>query len=796
MKKIVFIALPIFFIAAGMTAYFWGEFGQKKQQPNFANFKIEDVKEEKLVDFVVEDKNVLEKLPEFKESVVKEKEVSDLDKVALTFNSPDKAEEFANKVLDEYGKEKIEKDVVVNAFASYGDPYYSIQTNLAKMEMSAGWDYSSGSTSTKIAIVDTGVRGTHEDLSGKTLAGYNVITSSAILVGANSDDNGHGTAMASAAAASANNSKGLVGTAYNAQVIPIKVLNSSGSGLASDVASGINWAINNGAKVINLSLGSSEYSQTMHDAIARATSGGAIVVAAAGNDATTLAYPGRDSLVLSVGSVNSSNARSSFSGYGSELDVMAPGESIIVAYYTGNSSYATVTGTSVSTAEVSGIAALGASWHSGANTSEIISYFRSSAQKIGGLGATSCSIYYGCGLANYNRFQSKAGDFKHQFVTETNSPASIYSGQSSRFTLTVRNTGKSTWRRGTINLGTARDHDRISIFTREGGSPTGWLSAQRISLQEATVAPGHTGTFAFWMKNVNVPIGIYKEYFQVVADGIGWMEDYGIYWEVRVGSEMGKYRHSFVTQNSYPTLGNNGSYNFRVTVKNTGSTTWQQGRVNLATSRGQDRISRFTREGNGPSGWITPNRIRFQEASVAPGANATFSFWMKNGNVSPGIYREYFQVVADGVGWMEDYGIYWDVNVPQPTPAYAHAFVSQNGYPTIAHGQAYKFQVNVRNTGTATWTRDRVNLGTSHDKDRIPNFTRESADGGASGWISGNRVRFEQASVAPGQNATFTFYMKNDSTPSGTHRQYFQLVADNGGGWMDDYGIYWDVRVP
>ena len=162
--------------------------------------------------------------------------------------------------------------------------------------------------------------------------------------------------------------------------------------------------------------------------------------------------------------------------------------------------------------------------------------------------------------------------------------------------------------------------------------------------------------------------GTYREYFRLVADGITWMEDYGIYWDVRVRSAQetiaNQYKHSWVSQNGFPTIARGGSYNFQVTVANTSAVTWQQNRVNLATSRGQDRISSFIREGDGSSGWISPNRIQMQESSVAPGQNATFSFWMKApSNMSPGTYREYFRLVADGITWMEDYGIYWDVRV-------------------------------------------------------------------------------------------------------------------------------------
>ena len=662
MKKFSLITIPSLLIALLLAFFLWPK---HSQQSDFINFNLKDVSQEKLVDFVINDKKVLEAHPEYKDSIIKEKTVMGQNRVAVTFKSSEEAEKFSKDVLIAEGGRALEKDVQVKAFVSFDDPQYSSQSNLSQMDMATGWDYLNDTSSIKIAIIDTGVRGTHEELSGKTLTGYNVLTSSIISAGSNSDDNGHGTAMATIAAATANNTKGIVGVAYNSSIVPIKALNSGGTGLGSDVATGINWAADNGVKIVNLSLGSSDYSQTMHDAIQHAVNHGCVVAAASGNDGGNISYPGRDSLVISVGSVNSNNARSSFSNYGSELDVMAPGESIRVGYYDSDSSYATGTGTSASTAEVSGLAALAVNWHTGASVSDLVSYFRNSAQKIGGLGGSSCNDYYGCGLANYNRLQTVAGDFHHTFVSQSGYPT-IAAGLANQFVLTVKNTGKSTWRRGQVNLGTSHDKDRISRFTREGGNP---------------------------------------------------------------------------------------------------------------------------------SGWVSKNRIQFQEAVVAPGANAIYSFWMRNDNLNPGTYREYFQLATDGLSWMEDYGIYWDVNVPQPTPAYTHSFVTQNGYPTLAHGQAYKFQVTVKNTGTATWQRGIVNLATSHDRDRIPNFTRESADGNPSGWVSKNRIRFEQTTVAPGANATFSFYMRNDSTPSGTTRQYFQLVAD-GIGWMEDYGIYWDVRVP
>jgi len=125
------------------------------------------------------------------------------------------------------------------------------------------------------------------------------------------------------------------------------------------------------------------------------------------------------------------------------------------------------------------------------------------------------------------------------------------------------------------------------------------------------------------------------------------------------------YSYSIVSQNDYPTINvGGGGYKFSITVRNTGSQTWQRHVVNLGTSRDRDRVPSFLREGGDPSGWISANRVVMKEASVAPGNTATYEFYMKApSGMSPGVYREYFQLVADGIGWMTDYGIYWDVRV-------------------------------------------------------------------------------------------------------------------------------------
>jgi subtilisin family serine protease len=250
------------------------------------------------------------------------------------------------------------------------------QPELAQMRVPTAWDTTTGAN-VKVAVVDTGVNAVG-DLTGQVLQGYDFVDRGDSDP---SDDEGHGTMVASLIAATPNNGAGMAGVCAQCDILPVKVLDSTGSGWHSDIAEGIMWAAGQGAKVINLSLGGPSSSAVMKDAVAWANAKGALVVAAAGNEGTTtLQYPAAYSDVLAVGASDtrrSTTARASFSSYGNWVDVSAPG---ITAAMTRTGQYCTdapssneqcwspeyqdpynVQGTSFSAPLVSGVAALIAS---------------------------------------------------------------------------------------------------------------------------------------------------------------------------------------------------------------------------------------------------------------------------------------------------------------------------------------------------------------------------------------------------------------------------------------------------
>lgn len=241
----------------------------------------------------------------------------------------------------------------MRVFATPNDPGWNQQYGPSKMQCPAAWDIESGDPTVVIAIVDTGIDLSHPDLSGKLVPGYDFVNQDANP----QDDQGHGTHCAGIAAASTNNGIGVAGIASNCKLMPVKVLDSGGSGYLSDVADGITWAVQNGAKVVSLSLGGSSGSQALSDAIDYAWNNGAVVVAAAGNNGwTSPAYPAYYANAIAVASTDQIDQRSSFSNYGSWVDVAAPGSSIYSTFLGGGYGY--MSGTSMACPGVAGLAGL------------------------------------------------------------------------------------------------------------------------------------------------------------------------------------------------------------------------------------------------------------------------------------------------------------------------------------------------------------------------------------------------------------------------------------------------------
>jgi len=274
------------------------------------------------------------------------------------------------------------------------DPMFSQQWDLAKMQLAQAWDLATGS-GVVVAVADTGADASHPDLAGQLVAGYN-------FVGNNSnttDDNGHGTHVAGTVAARTNNGLGVAGIAYNAKVMPVKVLDSTGSGSYTAIINGITYAADHGAKVINMSLGGYSYAASLQEAVNYAWNRGVVIVAAAGNDNTASpSYPAACQNVIAVAATDQNDNKASFSNYGAHISVAAPGVSILSTVRGG--SYAAWNGTSMASPHVAGLAALVISQSSSRSNAQVRQIMEQSADDKGTSG---WDQYFGWGRVNAYR---------------------------------------------------------------------------------------------------------------------------------------------------------------------------------------------------------------------------------------------------------------------------------------------------------------------------------------------------------------------------------------------------------
>ncbi|MFM6851108.1 MAG: S8 family serine peptidase [Terrabacter sp.] len=269
------------------------------------------------------------------------------------------------------------------------DPDYpATAPYLDSVSAPAAWDVQRGDAAVRIAVVDSGVDVAHPDLVGRVTDTYNAVDGSTDVT----DTVGHGTFVAGVAAASADNGVGIAGASAGASVMAVKVADASDQVFADKEAAGIIWAADHGANVINLSLGSTSPDQVESDAVAYAVGKGVLVVAAAGNDATTTPnYPAAYPKVVAVAATDAAGHRAGFSQYGPWVTVAAPGTGLTSTTPTAGSAffapdYATGNGTSFSTPLVAAEAALLWSQRRGASADEVRSAIVASAHGYAGLG--------------------------------------------------------------------------------------------------------------------------------------------------------------------------------------------------------------------------------------------------------------------------------------------------------------------------------------------------------------------------------------------------------------------------
>lgn len=316
------------------------------------------------------------------------------------YESETSVETAVERLTNVDGVEYAEPNRYRETFVIPNDPSFPNQWGLTKINCPAAWDRTTGSANVVVAVIDTGIDLDHPELAALLVQGSDMVDLGpnptpppgfhfeGDFVGRDNDPQdevGHGTHVAGTIACASNNAVGVAGVTWNCRLMPVRVLarivnntnanDVRGVGSAADIAAGIRYAVDHGARVLSMSLGGSVDTQVERDAVAYAIAQGAVVVAAMGNGGPQAgpSYPGAYPDVVAVGAIDQSDHRAAFSQTGAWIDVVAPGVGVLSTVW--DNGYATMSGTSMATPHVSGVAALILSCNSnltGAQAADII----------------------------------------------------------------------------------------------------------------------------------------------------------------------------------------------------------------------------------------------------------------------------------------------------------------------------------------------------------------------------------------------------------------------------------------
>jgi subtilisin family serine protease len=299
--------------------------------------------------------------------------------------------------------EFAEPNTIATAGGLTNDPYVTNnqQWHLSKIQAIQAWDITPGNASTVVAIVDTGVASNHPDLVGKLLPGYNFNANNTDT----SDSSGHGTAVAGTAAAQGNNGQGVAGVAWGNSILPVKISDSTSYATYANMAKALTYAVDQGARVINISFYGSTSSSTLQSAADYVWNRNGIIFACAGNTGTNSPqYPAACNTVIAVSDINSADTLSPSSTYGSFISLSAPGTNILTTNSDGG--YGGWSGTSFASPVAAGVATLVVAANPQLSNASIVNILRNNSDD---LGAAGFDTSYGHGRVNAYRAVVAAG---------------------------------------------------------------------------------------------------------------------------------------------------------------------------------------------------------------------------------------------------------------------------------------------------------------------------------------------------------------------------------------------------
>jgi thermitase len=359
---------------------------------------------------------------------------------------------------------KFQSQIVPN------DPYWSLQWGPQKIEADWAWNTTIGDPSVLVAVIDTGIDWDHPDLAANYVAlGYDWVNNDTDPM----DDNGHGTHCAGIIAAVINNSIGVAGLAQ-VRIMAEKGLNQYGQGYEDDLANAIIHAVDQGAGILSNSWGSYGESALIHDAVKYAYDSGVLVVAAAGNEATSnKLYPAAYDEVVAVTATDAYDNPAYFTNFGEWVELAAPGVDIYSTYW--DNTYRSMSGTSMATPHVAGVAALVWSQFPNMTRDWVRAQLRYAADDLGDPGFDD---YYGYGRINARKAVEQAPPDHDLLIFDWERPLLVKLGELATFNTTVLNFGISDETNVEVQLLVSSSLiDSTSIaFLPGGGSTTVGLS--------------------------------------------------------------------------------------------------------------------------------------------------------------------------------------------------------------------------------------------------------------------------------------------------------------------------------
>jgi subtilisin family serine protease len=665
------------------------------------------------------------------------------------------------------------------------DPSFGLgQWGLRKARVDQAWDVTRGSSGVIVAVIDTGIDTSHPDLVGVALPGALFLTSpdpqcTPVSAGSIVDDNGHGTHVAGLIAANANNGQGVAGVAFGVRVLPIKALDCQGSGLLSDVASSVIWAVDHGARIINISLGSSAAQSTLQDAIRYAVARNVLVVTAAGNCGVASTrcgsvnepqYPGAYPEAFAVGATDPNDLRASFSNVNGYVALSAPGSRIwstTPTYPTtlsrnnpGTTSYAAFSGTSQASPFVAGVAALLLSKDPTLSPTQVADRLRAGADD---LGAPGVDPEFGAGRVNALRaVGGVAGAATYGATYDLGGlPAKGFTVAPITAAVKLTNTSNFVWPAGGPNP------VRLGFHWMDFAGKTIVWDGQR-SLLPADVPVGGQVTVNATIPTPAVP-GAYVLKLDLVREGVTWFSGSNVASSPVTIVITSGLAASYAPTPSTPSTFVLGANAFPVTVVNTGAITWSAAGPNPV------HVSYH---------WLAPDGSvvvwdgarASLPADLAPGQSAVVTVPVASPEKLGG-YVLRIDNVREGVAWFSAEGVGprdFAINV---TNGYSASYAVGPLTP-LQPGGRLALPVTIKNDGLATWT------AAGPNPLRVAAHVFDAA-GQTVSW-DGERSNLP-ADVAAGQVVT-TSVIVNAPVKPGMYIVKVDLVRE-GVAWLSSYGV-------